>query len=75
MNKQSKPAGYNSVSSYLIVDGVQQLIDIVKNVFNAIEKSCYNRPDGKIIHVEVQIDDSIIMMADSTDQYPAYRSL
>jgi uncharacterized glyoxalase superfamily protein PhnB len=70
MNKAFKPTGYNSVSPYFIVDGAQKLIDMLTKVFNAKEKSRYERPDGKIMHLEIQIDDSIIMLADSTDQYP-----
>lgn len=73
MNKQFKPTNYNSVSPYFMVDGAQQLIDMLAHTFNAKEKRRYNRPNGKIMHVEVQIDDSIIMIADSTNQYPAYQ--
>ena len=70
MKKVFKPSGYNSVSPYFIVDGAQELIDMLTQVFDAKEKRRFARPDGKIMHSEVQIDDSILMIADSTDQYP-----
>lgn len=73
MEKQFKPIDYTSVSPYLIVDGAQQLIDMLKQVFDAKEKRRYDKANSKIMHVEVQIDDSIIMIADSTDEYPAYQ--
>jgi uncharacterized glyoxalase superfamily protein PhnB len=75
MEKQFKPSNYNSVSPYFIVDGAQKLIDILSQVFNAKELRRYDLPDGTIMHVEVQIDDSIIMIADSSDQYPSNKFL
>lgn len=71
MDKNFKPAEYNSVSPYFIVDGAQQLIELLQDVFNARELRRFSRPDGKIMHAEIQVDDSIIMLADSSDQYPA----
>ena len=71
MNKQFKPGGYNSVSPYFIVNGAQRFIDMLKQVFNAKEIRRFTAPDGKIMHAEIQIDDSIIMIADSTDQFHA----
>lgn len=71
MSIQFKPVGYNSVSPYFIVNGARQLIDMLTAVFNGKEKRRYNKPDGKIMHAEIQIDDSIIMIADATEQYPS----
>ena len=71
MNNEFKPTGYNSLSPYFIVDGAQILIDLLSQIFNAIEKRRFDLPDGKIMHAEIQIDDSIIMLADSSTQYPA----
>jgi PhnB protein len=71
MSKNYKPTGYNSVSPYFVVSGAQRLAELLKGVFNAIEKSRYTMPDGKIMHMELQIDDSILMMAEASDQFPA----
>lgn len=70
MNNAFKPENYNSVSPYFIVDGAQKLVDLLKQIFNAAELRRYDRPDGKIMHMELKVDDSVIMLADSTDQYP-----
>lgn len=70
MDKGYKPSGYNSVSPYLVVNGAQQLIDLLKKVFDAKEMRRFDLPGGKIMHAEIRIDDSIIMIADSSDQYP-----
>jgi len=70
MNKAFKPAGYNSVSPYFIVNGAQRLIDLLKKIFNATELRRYDMPDGTIMHAEIQIDDSVIMLGDSSDMFP-----
>ena len=75
MEKQFKPTGYNSVSPYFIVDGAQQLINMLAKIFDAKELRRYEMPNGKIMHVEVKIDDSVIMIADSSEEYPANKFL
>jgi len=70
MNKDFKPTGYNSISPYFIVNGAQELIDLMKQIFNAKELRRYDMPDGTIMHAEIQIDDSVIMLGDSSDKFP-----
>jgi PhnB protein len=71
MNNNFKPAGYNSVSPYFIVKGAQKFIDLMKQVFDAKELRQYNMPDGSIMHAEIEIDDSVIMLGESSDKFPA----
>ena len=73
--KAYKPSGYNSLSPYLVVNGAQRMIDFLKKVFDAQELRRYDTPDGKIMHAEMRIDDSVIMLADSTEQYPPNKLL
>lgn len=70
MNKAYKPAGYNSVSPYFIVDGAQKLIDFLVQLFDGKELRKYKREDGTIMHAEVKIDDSVVMISDATNEYP-----
>ena len=65
-----KPQGYNSVSPYFIVDGAQRFIEFTKELFGARELRRYERPDGSILHAEIQIDDSVLMLGDSSEQFP-----
>src|SRR5687767_4744787 len=71
MTPSIKPAGYSTVSPYVIVNGAQAVIDFMKQVFGAEELRRYNRPDGTIGHAEVRIDDTVVMVAEATDQWPA----
>lgn len=71
MNKPFKPSGYTSVSPYFIVNGAQRLINLLKTIFGATELRRYDMPDGSIMHAEIKIDDSVIMLGDSSDKFPA----
>jgi PhnB protein len=71
MKKEFKPAGYNSASPYFIVDGAQRMVDLLKNIFDAEELRRYDNKDGSIMHTELKIDDSVIMLGDASEQYPA----
>jgi uncharacterized glyoxalase superfamily protein PhnB len=66
-----KPAGYNSLSPYFIVDDCRKMVELLKGIFNAEELRKYELPDGTIMHMELKIDDSVIMIADSSKEYPA----
>ena len=75
MKKDFKPANYNSVSPYFIVKGAQKLIDLMKNIFDATELRRYDMPDGTIMHAEIRIDDSVVMLGDSSDKFPPVQSV
>ena len=70
-----KPSGYNSVSPYLVVNGAQKMIDLLKNVFGVRELRRYEGKDGSIMHAEVMVDDSVVMVADATAEWPQNQSL
>lgn len=72
MAKAFKPEGYASVSPYIMVDGAQHVIDFVTDVFAAKQLRRFDAPDGSIAHVEVQIDDSVLMLADAGGEAPAF---
>jgi PhnB protein len=64
-----KPQGYNSASPYLIVDGASRTIDFLVQVFDAVEIRRFPGSDGKIMHAEVRIDDTVVMLADSNPDW------
>ena len=65
------PEGYNSVTPYLFVKGAASAIDYYKNVFGAKERMRMPGPNGRIMHAELQIGDSIVMLADENPQMGA----
>ena len=59
------PDGYHSITPYLVVPGVAKLLDFLKQAFGAeLTHPPMTKPDGTVMHAEVQIGDSRIMMAD-----------
>lgn len=65
------PAEYNRVMPYLILKDAAGAIGFMKEVLGAVVHVSHMRDDGQVImHAEVLIGDSMIMLAEATDQYP-----
>ena len=65
-----KPDGYTSVAPYLIVDGAERTIRFLERVFGATQLRRFDSPDGGIMHAEVRIDDTVVMLGDGGPGYP-----
>src|SRR5690348_15845830 len=63
--KSPVPEGFHTVTPQLIFDNAAQAIDWYKKALGAEEKSRALGPDGKIIHAELQIGNSRIMLNDA----------
>jgi PhnB protein len=70
-----KPKSYSSVSPYLVVAGAQKVIDFLKATFGATELRRYDMPDGSILHAEIRIDDTVVMLGDGGEEFPPFPSL
>jgi PhnB protein len=64
------PDGYRTVTPYLVVRDVPRLIDFLCQAFGATERMRTPRPDGSIMHAEVTIGDSRIMMGEPEGATP-----
>ncbi len=66
------PKGYHTVTPYLIVNDGSGALEFYKKAFNAEERMRFEH-EGKIGHAEIQLGDSVVMLA---DEYPemGYRS-
>jgi PhnB protein len=72
MGRSYKPQGYSSVSAYVVANGAQGVIDFLIESFDARQTRRYDRPDGSIMHAEVQIDETVVMIADGADDNPPF---
>ena len=70
MKEAFRPAAYPAVSPYLIVDGAGRTIDFLVRAFDAVELRRFPDSTGAVIHAEVRIDDSVLMIADGTESWP-----
>jgi PhnB protein len=59
------PDGYHTVTPYLTVEGASSLIEFLKEAFDAQETERVVQPDGTIMHAEVRIGDSVVMLSDA----------
>jgi PhnB protein len=66
------PEGYPQVTPYLCVDGAAAAIEFYCEVFGAKERMRMPGPDGKIGHAEIEIGDSVIMLADEAPEMQAF---
>jgi len=58
------PAGYHTITPYLMLRDAALAIDYYKDVFGAVEVRRFAMPDGRVGHAELRIGDSFIMLAD-----------
>ena len=61
-----KPEGYHNVTPYLVVNNASGLIEFMKRVFDAEDAVLMHRPDGSVMHAELSIGDSMLMLADAS---------
>ena len=66
--QQNPPPGFHSVTPYLFIRGAAEAIEYYKRAFGAEEVFRMPGPDGKIMHAEIQIGDSRVMLADENPE-------
>ena len=62
------PDGYHTATPYLIVDAASKALDFYKKAFGAEEVMRMDAGGGKIMHAEIKIGDSLIMLADENPE-------
>ena len=65
---QPVPEGYSTLQPYLAVDDASAAIDFYQRAFGAKERGRQAGPGGSIMHAELEIGDSVIMLSDPFPQ-------
>jgi len=65
------PDGYHSITPGMNIKDCEKAIDFFKKAFGAEERSRHVGPHGKIVHAEVKIGDSIVMLSEAV-QHPVH---
>ena len=69
------PDGYHTVTPYLTVRGAPKVIEFLEQAFGAkISHEPIKRPDGSVMHAQVTIGDSPIMIAEESEMAKATAS-
>ena len=69
------PEGYHTVTPYLAVEGAAKIIEFTKQAFGAQERHRMAAPDGSIMHAEVKIGDSHVMLGEARGPVKAMPSM
>jgi PhnB protein len=68
MGVKAIPDGYYSLTPYLVIKGAAEAIEFYKKVFGAVETVRMPGPGGQIMHAEVKIGNSMLMLADENPE-------
>ncbi len=63
------PAGCNTVNVYLIVQDAHEAMDFYQRAFSAKGGSCMTAPDGAVMHAELHIGNSTIMLSQENPEW------
>ena len=72
MSVKPVPEGYHTLTPYFTVRDAEKAIDFYKKAFGAMERGVMKGPDGKVMHAELMIGDSIVML---NDEFPEMGAL
>ena len=64
------PSTYRTITPYLIVPDAERELAFLRDALGAVEQSIDRRPDGAIMHAELRVGDSLLMLAQGTEQWP-----
>jgi PhnB protein len=62
------PDGYHTIMPYLTVQGAEAAIQFYKKAFGAVERYRLAGADGKVMHAELKIFDTIVMLTDENPE-------
>jgi PhnB protein len=62
--------GFNNIAPYIVVNGAAKFIEFLKAAFQGTERMRMPRPDGAVMHAEIGIGNSVIELADASEQHP-----
>lgn len=58
------PEGFHTVTPHIVVREAAKAIEFYRKAFGAVERYRMPGPDGKLMHAEIQIGNSIVMLVD-----------
>jgi PhnB protein len=65
------PKGFHTVTPFIVARNATGLLEFLKKAFNGETTSIMHDPDGKVMHATARIGNSIVMVSDANDRFPA----
>ncbi len=75
MSVKPVPDGYHTITPYLIVEEADKLIEFIQEVFNGQVLFKMQDDAGRINHAEIKIGDSIMMLAETSEEWKPTKTL
>ena len=75
MPVQPIPEGFHTLTPYIIVEGALELVDFLKQVFDAKEVELVKLPDGALMHAELLVGTSMLMLGDAHGTHPIVNAM
>lgn len=70
MSVHHVPAGHNAVSPYVVTKNADEVIRLLCEAFQGQQLHRSTRPDGSVMHAEVRIADSVVMLGEASGELP-----
>lgn len=70
-----KPDGYHTITPYLIVEGANQLLEFIENVFGGEATFKMQDDTGRLNHADVKIGDANLMLAETCEEWEPTRTM
>jgi PhnB protein len=71
MSVKPIPDGFHTLTPMMIAESVPRLIEFLEAAFGATELHRFEAQDGHIMHAQIQIGDSRLMIGEAMEGYPA----
>jgi PhnB protein len=65
---------YRTVTPYLVVPDADAELNFLKSAFGAIESLCHRNSDNTVMHAEIKIGDSLVMLGQAGEQWKALKA-
>ena len=65
------PPGYHTITPHIVVNDARKAIEFYKKAFGAEVRGTADGPGGKVMHAEIKIGDSVLMLNDEMPEYGA----
>lgn len=72
--KRANPEGFSAVTPHIAIKGAREALEFYKKAFGAEERFMLPGPDGRVMHAEMTIGGSIVMLAEEYSECPGPRS-
>lgn len=69
------PEGRHTVSPYLIVENAPRILTFIEQAFGGTVLEDHRSPAGDVVHAEVRVGDSVVMLSEASGEWTGFRAM